>query len=169
MRTLIHKAVVTATLGALMLAGAFAQTQSVLPPVQKSGQVEYLSGGIGLDESSAIESASKQWPLTLEFAVKDRQRANFVSDVKVQVRDANGRTILQASTDGPFLLARLMPGRYTIEATLADKTLHQKVVVKRGQPTKSVLVWPAGADQSPAVAPPDAVPMPDDTDNTPKQ
>ena len=168
MRTLIHKAVVAATLGALMLAGAFAQTETILPPVQKSGQVEYLSGGVGLDESAALQSASKQWPLTLEFAVKNKQRAEFVADVQVQVRDANGRTVLQTTTGGPFLLAKLMPGRYTVEATLADKTLRQKVLVKRGQPTKLVLVWLAGTDQSPAVAAPDGVPVPDDTDNAPK-
>ena len=47
--------------GLLLGSAAQAQTDSALPPVQKSGAVEYLSGGIGLDESTAIKSASRQW------------------------------------------------------------------------------------------------------------
>ena len=47
----------------LLLGGvARAQADSALPAVQKSGAVEYLSGGIGLDESTAIQSASRHWP-----------------------------------------------------------------------------------------------------------
>ena len=116
--------------------------------MHKSGQIEYLSGGIGRDEAAAIESASTQWPLTLEFAVKDRQRADFAADVKVVVRDAKGHAELQATADGPFLLAKLTPGHYAVDATLAGKTLHEKVLVKQGHPAKAVFVWPTGAGES---------------------
>ena len=89
MKTLIHKVTIAAALGTLMMDGAFAQTATAMPPTHNSsGQVEYLSGGIGKDEAMAIESASRQWPLTLEFAVKDKQRADFVANVKVVVSDA---------------------------------------------------------------------------------
>ena len=88
MKTLIHKVTIAAALGTLMMDGAFAQTATAMPPTHSSGQVEYLSGGIGKDEAMAIESASRQWPLTLEFAVKDKQRADFVANVKVVVSDA---------------------------------------------------------------------------------
>ena len=140
------KAAVAVALGALLTGGAFAQTPAPLPPIQTSGTVQYLSGGIGQDESTAIDQASKQWPLTLEFAVKGNHQTDFVADVKVLVRDTKGHTVLQTTTKGPFLLARLAPGRYTVEATLAGKTLHQSVAVKAGQPAKTVLVWAAGTD-----------------------
>jgi len=148
MKTLIHKAAMAATLGALMMGGAVAQTAIALPPVHKSGDVEYLSGGIGKDESTAIERASKQWPLTLEFAVKGKQRDVFAADVKVVVHDAKGHAALEATSDGPFLLAKLAPGPYVVDATLAGKTLHEKVVVKHGQPTKVVFLWPAGTGET---------------------
>lgn len=148
MRTLIRKATIAAALGSLMMAGAFAQAAAALPPVHKNGQIEYLSGGIGRDEATTIESASKQWPLTLEFAVKDRQRADFAADVKVIVRDAKGHAALQTTADGPFLLARLAPGHYSVDATLAGKTLHESVLVKHGQPVKAVFVWPSGTGES---------------------
>ncbi len=146
MRTPIHKAAIAAALGTLIATG-FAQAATALPPVHKSGHVEYLSGGIGHAESAAIERASKEWPLTLEFAVKEKQHAEFAADVKTVVRDAKGHTVLQTDSNGPFLLARLEPGQYAIDATLGGKTLHEKVAVKRGQPAKAEFLWPAGTDE----------------------
>ncbi|MEO7952891.1 MAG: carboxypeptidase-like regulatory domain-containing protein [Polaromonas sp.] len=140
------KVAVAAALGALLTSGAFAQTPAPLPPVHKSGAVEYLSGGIGQDEATAIDKAGRQWPLTLEFAINNKHHADFVANVKVLVRDTKGHTALQATANGPFLLAKLAPGRYTVDATLDGQTLHQSVSVKPGQPARSVLVWPAGTD-----------------------
>jgi hypothetical protein len=137
----MHKITVAGAVGAMLLGGGLARAAMVLPPVHKMGSIEYLSGGIGLDESKAIESASRQWPLTLEFAAKDRQRADFMADVKVRVRDARGHDALDATSDGPFLLAKLPPGSYDIDATAGGKTLHEHVVVKPHQPTKAVFVW----------------------------
>lgn len=148
MKTPFPKAALAASLGALLLGSAMAQPQAALPPVQKSGPVEYLSGGIGQDEARAIERSSAQWPLTLQFAVKDKQRAVFAANVAVAVRDAKGRTALTATSDGPFLLAKLEPGTYAVDATFGGKTLHEKVVVKRGQPARAVFVWPAGTDET---------------------
>ena len=148
MRNLIHKTTIAAALGALMLGGTLAHAAAALPAVHRSGAVEYLSGGIGRDEAKAIESAGKEWPLMLEFAVKDRQRADFAADVKVIVRDAGGRAALHVTSKGPFLLARLAPGRYAVDATLADKTLHENILVQHGHPARAVFVWPAGTNES---------------------
>jgi hypothetical protein len=70
MSKVIRKTARTTALGSLLLGGALAQA-AALPAVHTAGHVQYLSGGIGKDESQAIENASKHWPLTLEFAVKD--------------------------------------------------------------------------------------------------
>ena len=146
MTSMIHKAAVAVATGAMLLGAAFAQAPAALPTVHKSGQVEYLSGG--LDEAKAIDSISQQWPLTLEFAVKDRMKADFVADVNVMVSDANGHTALKAIANGPFLLARLQRGRYTVDATFAGKTLHEKELVKAGQPAKRSFEWPDGTGES---------------------
>lgn len=148
MRALIHKTAVVAALGALTLGGAIALAAAALPPVQKSGDVEYLSGGIGTAQAEAIEHAGKQWPLTMEFAVKGKHHAQFAADVKVVVRDAKGQTALQSTAQGPFMLARLAPGHYAIDATLSGKTLHEKVNVRHGHPAKAVFLWPAGTDDT---------------------
>lgn len=132
-------------LSALTLAAGSAQA-APLPPLHERGGVEYLSGGIGHDEAVAIESSAAHWPLALEFAVKDGPRADFVADVKVHVRDAEGRTALDAVARGPFLLARLAPGSYRVDATFAGETLHEKVLVTAAHSAKAVFVWPSGTD-----------------------
>ena len=138
-----------AMLAAGLLLGSAAQAQgdSALPPVQKSGVVEYLSGGIGLDESTAIKSASRQWPLSLVFSVQAAGKAEFASDVKLEIRDAKGALVLETMASGPFLLAKLAPGSYSLRATLAGKTLDRKVQVKAGSSARVELVWPAGTNQ----------------------
>ena len=141
-----------ATLAAALLLGgaAHAQTESALPPVQKSGTVEYLSGGIGLDESTAIKSASRHWPLSLVFSVQAAGKAEFASDVKLEIRDAKGAVVLDTTASGPFLLAKLAPGSYSLRATLAGKTLERKVQIKAGSSARVELVWPAGTNQGQA-------------------
>lgn len=134
---------------AAMTVGA-AQAAAPLPPLQHHGAVEYFSGGIGQDEARAIEAAAAHWPLTLEFAVKDKQRADFAADVKVHVRDAKGRGMLEATAGGPFLLAKLSPGRYGVDATFAGKTLHERVAVRKGHPARAVFLWPAGTGEAQA-------------------
>ena len=148
MRTLIRNAAIATAVGALMAGGALAQAENDLPAIHRSGGVEYLSGGIGQSQSTAIENASRHWPLTLEFAVKDKQHADFAANVHVMVRDAHGHTALKTTAGGPFLLAKLAPGDYAVTATLGGKTLHESVLVKEHQPAKAVFVWPTGTDET---------------------
>lgn len=135
------------TAGVLLAGAAHAQSESALPPVQKSGAVEYLSGGIGLDESTAIKSASRHWPLSLVFSVQAPGKAEFASDVKLEIRDAKGAQVLATTASGPFLLAKLPPGSYSLRASLAGKTLERKVQIKAGGSARVELVWPAGTNQ----------------------
>lgn len=127
---------------------AWAQTDSALPAVKTSGNVEYLSGGIGLDESTAIKSVAGQWPLSLVFSVKSGARAEYASNVALVVRDAKGAVVLETSGSGPYLLAKLEPGTYELHATLAGKVLEQQVQVKARTSTRLELVWPAGTNQN---------------------
>ncbi|OIQ75768.1 hypothetical protein GALL_425650 [mine drainage metagenome] len=134
--------------GAWVMMGTLAQAATYLPPVHRSGTVDYLTGGIGLDESTAIQSVSKKWPLTLEFAIKDKNRADYAAGVHIVMRNAHQHPALQVTSEGPFLLAKVTPGDYTVDASLAGKTLHRKVVVTAGQPTKVVFLWPTGTGVS---------------------
>ena len=142
MKSLTHRLVPAMLLGPLLAGAAYAES-ALLPPIQHAGAIEYLSGGIGKDEATAVEHASRQWPLTLEFAVEEGKHAVFTADVHVLVRDAQRRTVLEATTEGPYLLARLQPGHYTVEARRQGQTRHQKVTIVKGRAARAVFVWPA--------------------------
>lgn len=135
----------TAAIFGILASGATAVLAAEpLPPVHKSGTVEYINGGVGSGQAQAIEKASAHWPLTMTFAEKDRQRGEFVTQVNVVVRDAKGASVLSLDKVGPIVLAKLEPGDYTVQATLHGKTLSEKVQIKPGEPTRTELMWPHG-------------------------
>jgi hypothetical protein len=134
---------VTTLIVGLLGGNVLAKMAAPLPQVRTSGQVDYLSGGIGDEEAAAIQRMSMQWPLTLEFAIKDGERADFAAGVSVTIHDSNGGAILQAVSEGPLLLARVPPGHYTVDATLGGKTLHGATHVIHGRAVKVVFVWPS--------------------------
>lgn len=137
-----------ALLSAAALAVSFgAWAQAPLPQMKQQAGIDYLTGGIGRDESDAIKAASGTWPLTLEFAVADSPRAEFAADVTVVIRDAKGRVALEAKADGPYLLAGLAPGSYGVDATFNGKTLTRRVEVRKGAPTRATFAWPAGTGE----------------------
>jgi hypothetical protein len=138
---------IAAALLPLAVGAMAAPAGASLPEVQRSGRVEYLSGGIGHDEAQAVQAEARRWPLTLEFAVNDRPRADFAADVAVKVRDARGHTALDTTASGPFLLMKLSPGMYKVDATLRGQTLHREVHVQAGHPTQALFLWPHGMDR----------------------
>ena len=148
-----------ATVFAFVLAGVasspgFAQAGSepsfapaALPPVQSQGQTEYLTGGIGADESEAISREARAWPLVLELAQSGPARAAYISDVSVTIKDGSGKIILDTITQGPFLLVRLAPGKYSLDASYESKTLHRDVSIGKGGSNKIMLLWPAPTNE----------------------
>ena len=133
-------------IGAGMLSALAAQAAN--PPIHESQGIEYMSGGIGSDEARFMQTVSPRWPATLEFAIKDpadTQGADFAANVRVQVRDASGHAVLDTLAEGPFMLARLAPGHYDVEATLNGQTLKQELTVRADVPSKRLFVWPASA------------------------
>jgi hypothetical protein len=140
MRTRLLLPILTVA-AAAAASGAFA-----MPVPRHSGDVQYITGGVGQDEARAMQAQAHEWPLALEFAVQRGPRAEWLADVDVHITDRHGREVLNTTTDGPMLLARLAPGDYTIRADANGKTIERHVHVAPGQTAKSVLVWPAGTD-----------------------
>ena len=134
---------------AASLLGPFADQRAhpePLPPVQSSGAVEYLSGGVGEEEAQAMQQAGAQWPMQLQFLINAKPRPEYAASVEVQVKDAKGMDVLQTATDGPFMLIKLAPGSYAVYATLDGKTLHKRISVGRNGQARAVFVWPMGTD-----------------------
>ncbi|MDP9899725.1 hypothetical protein [Variovorax ginsengisoli] len=131
------------------LVGALSAQAVTNPPIHMAHGIEYMSGGIGSDEARFMETISPRWPATLEFATQDHKSADFAADVRVTVRNANGQAVLDhVLAGGPFLVARLEPGTYEVEAVLAGQTLKQPLTVHAGTGTRSVFLWPAHTDMA---------------------
>lgn len=134
-------------LGAAALSGALAAHAVYNPPIRMENGVEYMGGGGSTDEAALMQSIEPRWPASFEFAIKDGKKQVSAGDVVMTVRDASGREVLsQIATGGPFLVARLEPGRYQVEATLGGQTLKQEIELLPWQPKRTVFVWPASAE-----------------------
>ena len=138
--------------GVLALACAGAQAAAFNPPILLSHGIEYMSGGVGSDEAELMRTVEPRWPAVFEFAVKDGKGAAFTADVLVTVKDAQGTVVLdRVRSSGPYLVARLEPGKYSVEAVLGGQKISREISVGGpGTSTKSVFEWPQGTDMQSA-------------------
>ena len=127
---------------AALAASAKVETLPQLPPETVQGAVRYVSGGIGHSEARAFEHARDRYPLSLEFALKAKPRDEFTADVRVSIRNADGKVALLAMSQGPFLLAKLPAGIYDVKATHEGKTLERHVNVVEDKHAQLTFVWP---------------------------
>jgi hypothetical protein len=125
---------------AVSLSGSPAEDQE-LPPVQSQGQTEFVTGGIGRDESEVMKKEGRTWPLLLELTQTSASRPEYISDVQITIKDKSGNTVLDVTADGPYMLIRLAPGRYSLDATYESVTLHRDVTLEKGQNRRIALVW----------------------------
>ena len=113
-----------------------------LPPVQHEGDVTFLTGGVGLGESTAIKDVMHKYPLTLEFVGKARGGNEYLSNIPVQVSDMHGHAILKTTTKGPLLLASLPDGRYSVTARHNGKVEHRDVDITSSAHVHELFLWP---------------------------
>jgi hypothetical protein len=116
------------------------------PRVQSNGAVDYVSGGIGKDEADALKQQSADYALTLEFASArsaegDASPGAYLADVKVDIRDAQGRQMLNTTAEGPLLLVRLPPGDYTVVADWNGARKEHRVDLPEGARRHVVFMW----------------------------
>lgn len=99
--------------------------------IQTDRGIRYVSGGIGLSERDELGALSGQFNLRLMFAMHGS--GNYLADVRVRILDARGGVILDATSQGPYFLAQLPPGRYTVEAEILGQTQRQTARVDARQ------------------------------------
>jgi hypothetical protein len=117
--------------------------ESAMPAAKTVGSISYLTGGVGLDQSRAFEKAAPGFPLELEFVRKAKPRDEFTAGVSVSILNAQGETLLSTVADGPFLLAKLPPGDYRVQATDDGKTIVREIKVSPNHHERAVFAWPA--------------------------
>lgn len=109
-----------------------------LPQIQRQGDVSYVSGGVGQDESKALEHVRSHWPLSLQFTGPS---SDFLADVNVRIVDGHDKEVLRADSQGPFMLVKLSPGRYTVHATYKNRDQTKTVNVASKGSTQAAFYW----------------------------
>ncbi len=127
----------------ITVAAAFCLTapvhaQAPLPQPQTQGGVQYLNGGAGDEEVTAIKGAMKDYSLALLFS---RAGGEYVASVAITIKDAKGTTVFETPSAGPWLLVKLPPGQYAVVANYQDQTKTQPVAVERVARTPVSFVW----------------------------
>ena len=113
-----------------------------LPPEHTNGPVTYMSGGVGSDRAAAMKREASRFPLGVEFVQgKKDQHAMYLADVQVTIKNAAGRVLLDTRSDGPYLLASLPDGHYTISAEHAGRSEMRQVRIEHGKHQMIVFEW----------------------------
>jgi hypothetical protein len=108
------------------------------PQVKKAGEISYLSGGVGKPEREQLRALEKDFNLKLVFSAAD---GKYVANVRIVVSDAKGRKLLEHVADGPFFMARMPAGEYSVAATFAGKTQTRKIGVAANRLHTEHLRW----------------------------
>jgi len=120
---------------------AVGSPMSDLPAPRAQGEVTYLSGGVGLDEANAFKRVAKDYPLELDFLAKAKSKDEYLANVKVRIKDARDKLVLSTTSEGPFLLARMPAGKYTISADHDGNIEQRKIEIAAGTHRRVVFEW----------------------------
>ncbi|MEW5710527.1 MAG: carboxypeptidase-like regulatory domain-containing protein [Pseudomonadota bacterium] len=125
-----------------IVAASAAAQEFALPPERSKGSVTYLTGGVGKEESDAIKRVQDRYPLSLLFVERGGPNTwHYLANVRVTIKDAAGKTLLETAAEGPFLLARLPEGRYTVIAEMYGKPVTRRADLTGGKRAQLVFEW----------------------------
>jgi hypothetical protein len=109
---------------------------------EDNGKVRYISGGIADSGMKAIDAEENNYNLKMLFVSKDK--GAYLANVGVTITDSKGGTLLQATTKGPVLLAKIPPGKYTVTAKASGgSSLNRMIDVGNDHLSSYVLRYPA--------------------------
>ncbi len=115
---------------------AVAPGQEAVLRAKSQPGISYMTGGVGLEEREAMKKEARNYNLWLEFAIS---AGNYLSGVKVRIKDAKGNVVLEEKSTGPWLLASLPEGKYLINAKIRQQGLTTSVDVPAAK--KITLTW----------------------------
>lgn len=121
------------------LAAVPALAATALPRPVHSGNVTYITGGIGSEEREALQRVKTHYNLNVLSAGR---YGEYVSDVTVRIRDQRGMEVVNTNA-GPLLFVNLPPGIYTVEAAVEGQTRSQRVRVPEYGGTNVDFRWNA--------------------------
>lgn len=102
-----------------------------LPAPQQVDGVTYVTGGFGVDESTAMKNAIADYSVGMVFS---EASGAYVGNVQVRIDGAGNAPSVDLTANGPYLLLDLPNGSYTATATYTGKPLTRRFTVSgKGQ------------------------------------
>lgn len=98
----------------------------------------FVAGGIGEEELAAMAQVGEDFNLKLMFAEKS---GDWLADIDVSVLAADGKKVLEARSNGPWLLARLPAGNYRVQATHTGQAIEKRTAVSASARRTLVFYW----------------------------
>jgi hypothetical protein len=98
-------------------------------------------GGIGIDQARAIKDVMHSYSMVLTFVGKTSNQNQYLSDVPVTITDGKGNTVLETSSDGPFMLVSLPSGHYTVNVSYKGQAEHRTMNISNDARARQTFVW----------------------------
>jgi hypothetical protein len=124
-------------------------TPASMPAEQHYDGVAYATGGVGANEAKAFEQNMNKYPLAIELLEKvpAAKRDEFTANAQVSITDHTGKEVFKATAGGPFMLVQLQPGKYSMTATLGQRTIRRaNIMVEKGKTARETVVFPSGTN-----------------------
>jgi hypothetical protein len=90
---------------------------------------------------AAAPSASERAPVSFRFLTREEGHEILLTDVHVRIVHPVHGTLLEAVSNGPFLVAYVPVGRYDVAASHEGRTQHLTLTVARPEPRNLALYW----------------------------
>jgi len=105
---------------------------AVAPSATEKGGIRYLAGGVGADARDSMRRRAPDYSARLSFSAG--RDDHYVPDVRVTVRDARNKVMLELPEAGPLVYIDLPPGSYAIEAEHAGTVRHREIRIGKEMP-----------------------------------
>lgn len=107
--------------------------------IQDYRGIRFASGGVGEGERAELSALSNQFNLRLLFAMQGS--GDYVADIRISILDSRGEAVLSAESNGPWFLAALPAGTYTVEVSLPDQLQRQTVQIGGSRQSQLNFYW----------------------------
>jgi hypothetical protein len=110
-------------------------------PTQNTGNISFISGGVGEEEQELFKQTRADYNTHLLFAA--RNSGAYLSNVKVDIIDKAGAVILSTNSQGPYMYIQLPDSNYTIKAVYEGVEQQRSINVKKNSAKNIHFVWDA--------------------------
>ena len=111
----------------------------VLVEAQQQGDISFVTGGIGEDETLALKAMQAHYNLHVLNADK---AGHFSGNTRIVISNMKHVPLLD-TTSGPIFYAALPKGRYIVEGYNKEQSKKQVVTITNKNPARIRFFWPA--------------------------